>query len=57
VNLRTSNTDQRSKRSCHARYFETELNDSVDIISKGTHERFIIDAEKFNSKVKEKAIN
>jgi len=35
--------------------FETELNDSVDIISKGTHERFIIDAEKFNSKVKEKA--
>ncbi|MBW2705624.1 MAG: hypothetical protein JRD84_04895 [Deltaproteobacteria bacterium] len=55
--MRTSNTDYRSKRSCHARYFETELNDSVDIISKGTHERFIIDAEKFNSKVKEKAIN
>jgi len=35
--------------------FETELNDGVDIISKGTHERFIIYAEKFNSKVKEKA--
>ncbi len=35
--------------------FETELNDSVDIISKGTHERFIIDAEKFNHKIKQKA--
>jgi len=35
--------------------FETELNDGVDIISQGTHERFIIDAEKFNSRVKEKA--
>jgi fluoroacetyl-CoA thioesterase len=34
--------------------FETELNDSVDIISKGTHERFIIDAEKFNHKVAQK---
>jgi fluoroacetyl-CoA thioesterase len=34
--------------------FETELNDGVDIISKGTHERFIIYAEKFNHKVKQK---
>ena len=34
--------------------FKTELNDSVDIISKGTHERFIIDAEKFNHKVTQK---
>ena len=33
--------------------FETELNDGVDIISKGTHERFIIDADKFNQKVKQ----
>jgi predicted thioesterase len=30
------------------------LNDSVDIISKGTHERFIIDAEKFNRKAEQK---
>jgi len=35
--------------------FETLLNDSVDIISKGTHERFIIDAEKFNHKIKQKS--
>ena len=35
--------------------FETILNDSVDIISKGTHERFIIDAEKFNHKIKQKS--
>ena len=35
--------------------FDAELNDGVDIISKGTHERFIIDAQKFNLKVKQKA--
>jgi len=35
--------------------FETELDDSVDIISKGTHERFIINAEKFNHKINQKA--
>jgi urease beta subunit len=35
--------------------FDIELNDGVDIISKGTHERFIIDAEKFNLKMKQKA--
>jgi len=35
--------------------FDVELNDGVDAISKGTHERFIINAEKFNRKVKEKA--
>ena len=34
--------------------FAVELDDGVDAISKGTHERFIINAEKFNSKVKEK---
>jgi len=34
--------------------FESVLNDSVDIISKGTHERFIIDAEKFNRKAEQK---
>ena len=35
--------------------FDAELNDGVDTISKGTHERFIIDAEKFNQKMKQKA--
>ncbi len=35
--------------------FDAELNDGVDVISKGTHERFIIDAQKFNLKVKPKA--
>lgn len=35
--------------------FETELSDGVDNISKGTHERFIINAEKFNRKVRQKA--
>jgi len=35
--------------------FETELDDGVDVISKGTHERFVIDADKFNQKVKQKA--
>jgi fluoroacetyl-CoA thioesterase len=34
--------------------FDAELNDGVDIISKGTHERFIIDAEKFSRKMKQK---
>ena len=35
--------------------FEIELNDGVDAISKGTHERFIINAEKFNQKIMQKA--
>ena len=35
--------------------FETELDDGVDVISKGTHERFIINAEKFNHKIKQKS--
>ena len=35
--------------------FDAELNDGVDTISKGTHERFIINAEKFNRKVRQKA--
>ena len=34
--------------------FEVEVNDLVDVISKGTHERFIINAEKFEAKVREK---
>jgi len=35
--------------------FEVQLRDGVDAISKGTHERFIINAEKFNQKVMQKA--
>ena len=35
--------------------FDAELSDGADIISKGTHERFLIDAEKFNQKIKQKA--
>ena len=34
--------------------FNVEARDSVDIISKGVHERFIINKEKFDNKVKEK---
>lgn len=34
--------------------FEVEAYDSVDLISKGKHERFIINKEKFDSKMKEK---
>ena len=34
--------------------FEVEVNDGVDSISKGTHERFIINAEKFNQKMRQK---
>jgi fluoroacetyl-CoA thioesterase len=32
--------------------FEIQLNDSVDTISKGTHERFIINADKFSQRSK-----
>lgn len=35
--------------------FEIEANDERDRISAGTHQRFIIDAERFNQSVKEKA--
>ena len=35
--------------------FEVEVHDGVDVISKGTHERFVIHAEKFNAKAREKA--
>lgn len=34
--------------------FEVEAHDGIDLISKGKHERFIINKEKFNSKMKEK---
>lgn len=35
--------------------FEIEASDGVDLISKGTHERFIINSAKFNEKLKQKA--
>lgn len=35
--------------------FEVEAGDGVDVISRGTHERFVIDAERFARKVAEKA--
>lgn len=34
--------------------FEVEAHDGVDLISKGKHERFIINKEKFDVKMKEK---
>jgi fluoroacetyl-CoA thioesterase len=34
--------------------FEIEAHDGVELISKGKHERFIINKEKFDSKIKEK---
>ena len=35
--------------------FEVEANDGVDVISKGTHERFVINRARFTEKVKQKA--
>ena len=35
--------------------FELEAHDGVELISKGRHERFIINKEKFDSKMKEKS--
>ncbi|MFQ5485224.1 MAG: thioesterase family protein [Desulfobacterales bacterium] len=34
--------------------FDVEADDGIDTISRGQHERFIINAEKFNRKMKEK---
>lgn len=36
--------------------FLISANDGVDTISEGTHERFIINADKFNSKIQKKRI-
>lgn len=35
--------------------FEVEADDGVDIIAKGTHERFVIDKERFDKKIRAKA--
>ena len=37
--------------------FNVEASDGVDVISKGVQERFVINKEKFDNKVKEKKIN
>ena len=34
--------------------FDVEAHDGVDVISKGRHERFVINKEKFDAKMKEK---
>ncbi|UCE71591.1 MAG: thioesterase family protein, partial [Nitrospiraceae bacterium] len=34
--------------------FEVEAHDGVDLITRGTHDRFIINKEKFDAKIKEK---
>lgn len=36
-------------------FFSVSADDGVDQITEGTHERFVIDAEKFNTQVTEKA--
>lgn len=35
--------------------FTVEVQDAVDLICKGTHERFVVEKEKFSSKAKNKA--
>lgn len=35
--------------------FEVEADDGVDIIASGTHERFVIDRDRFNRKIRNKA--
>jgi fluoroacetyl-CoA thioesterase len=35
--------------------FEVEADDGVDIIAAGTHERFVIDRERFDKKIRKKA--
>ncbi len=36
--------------------FHVEADDGVDVISKGTHERFVINAAKFRARAREKAL-
>lgn len=36
--------------------FQVEAHDGVDLISKGRHERFVIDKEKFDARMKQKRI-
>jgi fluoroacetyl-CoA thioesterase len=34
--------------------FEVSASDGIDVVSKGIHERFVIDAQKFTEKLSEK---
>jgi fluoroacetyl-CoA thioesterase len=38
-------------------FFEVEAHDQAGIICKGTHERFVINAEKFNQKLQQKVLS
>ena len=49
VNVRLTHVEGRKLR------FDVEAHDGVDRISRGTHERCVIDAARFRSKVSEKA--
>jgi fluoroacetyl-CoA thioesterase len=49
VNVRLTEVDGRKIR------FQVEAHDEVDRISQGTHERFVIDAERFRNKMAQKA--
>jgi fluoroacetyl-CoA thioesterase len=48
VQVRLTNVDGRKLR------FEVEAHDGIDIISRGTHERVVIDAARFRAKIAEK---
>ena len=37
--------------------FAVEAHDGIELISKGRHERFVIDKEKFDAKVGKKKVN
>ena len=49
VQIRLTNVDGRKLR------FEVEAHDGIDTISRGTHERVVIDAARFRAKIAEKA--
>ena len=38
------------------RQFVHDAHDGVDVIAKGTHERFVIDKERFDKKIRNKAV-
>ena len=50
VNVRLTEVDGRKLK------FAVEASDGIDIISRGVHERFVIDAARFRKKVSEKAV-
>jgi len=49
VNVKLTEVDGRKLR------FEVEASDGLDIISRGSHERFVIDAARFRKKIDEKS--